>query len=221
MGNTLCGHAAHGVAEEPAADNKDVAAAVEQQLQPCSSKQKPPLKGAAERNSTVSLIAAAAGGRRRSSSDEIEAALNSARAELKAGASRSFAAQYSTGRIIGHGAYCKVFACTHNKTGQEFAVKAVGKAASTPKQREGAVHKQSPLSCKQSVAWSIRSMTAAVTVTAAAKHTPCLHLFFPPKHPLFTVLAWCAHLSCRHHQGGCHDAHAGRPPRGSAAAGGF
>lgn len=143
MGNTLCGHAAHGVAEETA-DNKAAATAPEQQLQPCSSK-KETLHKAAERNSTVSLIAAAAGGRRRSSSDEIEVALDSARAELKAGASRSFAAQYSTGRIIGHGAYCKVMACTHNQTGQEFAVKAVGKAASGSDQREGAAHKQSPL----------------------------------------------------------------------------
>lgn len=160
MGNTLCGHAALGVVDETADNKAAAAAAPERQLQPCSSKQET-LHKAAERNSTaVSLIAAAAGGRRRSSSDEIDVALDSARAELKAGASHSFAAQYSTGRIIGHGAYCKVMSCTHNQTGQEFAVKAVGKAASgSNNQREGeTVHKQRPL--VQAVC-SNGSMTAA------------------------------------------------------------
>jgi hypothetical protein len=192
MGNTLCGHAAPGVAgETAAADGKAAAAPEQQQLQPCGSKQKT-AQGGAERNSTVSLIAAAAGGRRRSSSDEIEAALNSARAELKAGAARSFAATYSTGRIIGHGAYCKVMACTHNQTGQEFAVKAVGKAADDRHQKEGA----RCFSIRQQFVQAFRSSSrhAAMTAGSRAKASlwVCERLDFPPKPPC----ADCAGMEC-------------------------
>lgn len=71
--------------------------------------------------------------------DEIEIALCQARAELDAGKQQCFSDDYSTGKIIGHGAYCKVLACTNTKSGQEVAVKSIQKAPDNLKQREGVV----------------------------------------------------------------------------------
>lgn len=73
--------------------------------------------------------------------DEIEIALCQARAELDAGQQRCFSDDYSTGKIIGHGAYCKVLACTHTKSGKEVAVKTIQKAPDNLKQREGESHR--------------------------------------------------------------------------------
>lgn len=130
MGNTLCGHASFGQ-ESCTADQADAKLA----CKPLNKEQSAGSTG----SSTVSLIAASAGCCR----DEIEVALSTARAELDASAQhRCFSSEYTLGRIIGHGAYCKVMACTHNATQQEFAVKAVGKTKADLKQREGEVGSQ-------------------------------------------------------------------------------
>jgi serine/threonine protein kinase len=118
MGNTLCGHA-----------SVHTTSALEAKLSACQLLNKERSTG----SSTISLIAASTTDCR----DEIELALSAARTELDASTARSFCAEYTVGRIIGHGAYCKVQICTHNQTKQEFAVKAVAKAADL-KQREGA-----------------------------------------------------------------------------------
>jgi serine/threonine protein kinase len=69
--------------------------------------------------------------------DEVEKALAEARQELDAARQRVFEDAYQIGRIIGHGAFAKVQACTHIQTGQEFAVKTVQKSEDDLKQREG------------------------------------------------------------------------------------
>ncbi|KAF8066328.1 CPK24 [Scenedesmus sp. PABB004] len=72
--------------------------------------------------------------------DDIERALAAARAELDAGAAgAALADDYEVGRIIGHGAFAKVQACTHRASGAEFAVKTVPKRSDDLKQREGVV----------------------------------------------------------------------------------
>lgn len=132
MGNVLCGHAAFAAVT--------VSSCQETKLR---SKQ---LNKPSTSSSVVSLIAAAAGGCR----DEIEVALCAARSELDAGLQHSISDQYTVGKIIGHGAYCKVHSCTHNQTGMEYAVKAVAKAEDNIKQREG-VSAPAPGSCVQSL----------------------------------------------------------------------
>jgi serine/threonine protein kinase len=69
--------------------------------------------------------------------DEVEKALAEARHELDAARQRVFEGAYQIGRIIGHGAFAKVQACTHLQSGQEFAVKTVQKIEDDLKQREG------------------------------------------------------------------------------------
>jgi serine/threonine protein kinase len=69
--------------------------------------------------------------------DEVEKALAEARQELDAARQRVFEGAYQIGRIIGHGAFAKVQACTHIQSGQEFAVKTVQKSEDDLKQREG------------------------------------------------------------------------------------
>lgn len=118
MGNTLCGHASF-----------HTTSTLEARLSACQEVKKERSTG----SSSITLIAASTTDCR----DDIEIALSAARTELDASAQRSFCAAYTVGRIIGHGAYCKVQVCTHNQTNQEFAVKAVAKAADL-KQREGA-----------------------------------------------------------------------------------
>lgn len=71
--------------------------------------------------------------------DEVEKALAEARQELDAARQRVFEDTYQIGRIIGHGAFAKVQACTHIKSGQEFAVKTVQKSPEDLKQREGII----------------------------------------------------------------------------------
>jgi hypothetical protein len=100
------------------------------------------VKQTSNNSSTLSLIAASAGNLADHSpagscADDVELALQAARAELDSSLQRSFYDDYSSGKIVGHGAYCKVQVCTHNQTGQECAVKAVVKNADL-KQREGA-----------------------------------------------------------------------------------
>lgn len=120
MGNVLCGHAAFAAVELSTGQGTKLHS---KQLNDNPSTS----------SSTISLIAASAGGCK----DEIEVALCAARSELDAGLHRSISEEYTLGKIIGHGAYCKVHSCTQIKTDQEFAVKAVTKDEDNPKQREG------------------------------------------------------------------------------------
>jgi hypothetical protein len=69
--------------------------------------------------------------------DEVEKALAEARQELDAARQRVFEDTYQVGRIIGHGAFAKVQACSHLQSGQEFAAKTVQKIDDDLKQREG------------------------------------------------------------------------------------
>lgn len=77
--------------------------------------------------------------------DEVEKSLAEARQELDAARQRVFEDTYQIGRIIGHGAFAKVQACTHIKSGQEFAVKTVQKSPEDLKQREGGFPVQTEL----------------------------------------------------------------------------
>lgn len=69
--------------------------------------------------------------------DEIEQALTKARAELDCSRTHAFVDDYDMGKIIGHGAFARVQICTHQQSGEQFAVKAVQKTDDL-KQREGA-----------------------------------------------------------------------------------
>lgn len=64
--------------------------------------------------------------------DDVEAALLLASSELARAAARGgFEKDYTLGKLIGHGAFAKVYACTHVQSGRDFAVKVlqVGRAA--------------------------------------------------------------------------------------------
>jgi hypothetical protein len=120
MGNVLCGHAAFAAVQVSTGQGTKLRS---KQLN----------NNPSTSSSTISLIAASAGGCK----DEVEVALCAARSELDAGLHRSISDDYILGKIIGHGAYCKVHSCTQIGTDQEFAVKAVAKDEDNPKQREG------------------------------------------------------------------------------------
>ena len=119
MGNTLCNHAMVSVVGSTPA-NKPASKQCDKQLSAAFNK--------------VAVVATTAA---EDSRDEIEVALCQAREELDAAGQHCFADDYTTGRIIGHGAFCKVQVCTHNQTGQECAVKVVQKTEDNLKQREG------------------------------------------------------------------------------------
>ena len=71
--------------------------------------------------------------------DEVELALVSARQELEESQGRAFSQFYSIEKLVGHGAFAKVMACTELATGQQRAVKIVQKESDCGKQREGIV----------------------------------------------------------------------------------
>jgi calcium-dependent protein kinase len=67
--------------------------------------------------------------------DDVEVALLAASAELNRSQLRCFEKDYTLGKLIGHGAFAKVYACTHVHSGREFAVKVLqvgGPAAAAP-----------------------------------------------------------------------------------------
>jgi hypothetical protein len=135
MGNSLCGHATKGTQQHRCSHDAST------QL-PNKRPQLVKQNSNNSINSTLSLIAASAGNLADDSpagscADDVELTLRAARAELDSSLQKSFYDDYICGKIVGHGAYCKVQVCTHNQTGQECAVKAVIKNADL-KQREGA-----------------------------------------------------------------------------------
>lgn len=228
MGNVLCSHALAGVSSSKASF-----IFAQPQQQPCSNTKQPRWSCKA-----VSLHAAAgaAAVSVTDSRDEIEIALTQARAELDASAQKCFADDYATGKIIGHGAYCKVQVCTHNLTKQEFAVKAVLKAADDLKQREGdwgqdwCCLERGPMEGQTPPA--ARDIGPELAVVLVVLQLRICQIFVRDswwgQASKLRMLAWpVPHLdthffpalwSCRHHQGGGHDAYAGKPPMCPAAA---
>lgn len=74
-------------------------------------------------------------------STPVDNALRLAKLELTKNKGVFFHDQYLLNKLIGHGAFAKVWSCTHRATNEVFACKAVVKSVDDPaKQREGEWH---------------------------------------------------------------------------------